>query len=133
MEDSSLISLAKLMPPSYTQMVIQWLSKNLNPGEQCIAWLSGSKNDASPSWLFLMNKRLIFTNHKLATTINMAESFLEFDLRDIKDVHFQKKLFLTFGKLEIITTSGTLVLDHVLPELADGFIPFLRKSLSKSD
>ncbi len=133
MEDSSLISLAKLMPPSYTQLVIQWLSRNLNPGEQCIAWLSGSKNDASPSWLFLMNKRLIFTNHKLATVINMAESFLEFDLRDIKDVQFQKKLFFTFGKLEIMTTGGTLVLDHVLPELAEGFVPFLLKSLNKTD
>ena len=133
MEDSSLISLANLMPPSYTQLVIQWLSRNLNPGEQCIAWLSGSKNDASPSWLFLMNKRLIFTNHKLATVINMAESFLEFDLRDIRDVHFQKKLFFTFGKLEIMTTGGTLVLDHVLPELAEGFVPFLLKSLNKTD
>lgn len=132
MEDSSLISLAKLMPPSYTQLVIQWLSRNLNPGEQCIAWLSGSKNDASPSWLFLTNKRLIFTNHKLATVRNMAESFLEFDLRDIKDVQFQKKLFFTFGNLVIMTSGGTLVLDHVLPELAEGFVPFLLKSLNKT-
>ena len=132
MEDSSLISLAKLMPPSYTQLVIQWLSRNLNPGEQCIAWLSGSKNDASPSWLFLTNKRLIFTNHKLATVRNMAESFLEFDLRDIKDVQFQKKLFFTFGNLVIMTSFGTLVLDHVLPELAEGFVPFLLKSLNKT-
>ena len=132
MEDSSLISLAKLMPPSYTQLVIQWLSRNLNPGEQCIAWLSGSKNDASPSWLFLTNKRLIFTNHKLATVMNMAESFLEFDLRDIKDVQFQKKLFFTFGNLVIMTSGGTLVLDHVLPELAEGFVPFLLKSLNKT-
>jgi len=131
MEDSRLISLAKLMPSSYTQLVIQWLSTNLNLGEQCIACLSGSKNDASPSWLFLTNKRLIFTNHKLATVINMAESFLEFDLRDIKDFQFQKKLFFSFGKLEIMTTRGTLVLDHVLPELAEGFVPFLLKSLNK--
>ena len=47
-----------------------------------------------------------------------------------------KKFFkndLSGGKLEIMTTSGTLDLDHVLPELAEGFVPLLLKSLNKTD
>lgn len=133
MEDSGLVSLAKMMPYSNTQRVIEWLSKNMYPEENCTAWLSGSKNYASPSWFFLTNKRLIFTADKLARTLNCAESILEFDFKNIKDVRFHKKIFFALGELQIITNSGTIVLDHVIPDLAEGFIPILLKSLNKTN
>jgi len=125
MEDSSLASLAKILPVSNTQMVLKWLSLNLNTGEQCVTFVSGSKNYASPSWLILTNMRLIFTADKLAKSFDSSKNHLQFDLKNVNDARFQKKTFFTLGELQITTNSGTIVLDNVIPDSGKDFIASL--------
>ena len=129
MDDSTLAGLAKIYPPSNTRMVIQWLSQNLSPEEYCVNHISGGKNYASPSWFVLTNKRLMFTSHNLVNSMNFGECFLEFELENIRDGHFQKKVFSSLGELQIITNSGTTVLNGVPPESGEIFLSSLRTTL----
>jgi hypothetical protein len=125
MEDSKLAWIAKILPPSRTQMVINWLSLNLREDEYCVTHVSGSKNYASPSWFVLTNKRLIFTSNQLVDSINFGECFQEFDLLNIHDGHFRKKTFSTLGEIQIKVNSGVKVLDHVIPESGNDFVSSL--------
>lgn len=129
MEDPILAYVAKILPPSRTQMVINWLAQNLNPWEHCITHVDGSKNYASPSWFVLTNKRLIFVSNNLVNSFNFGECFIEFDLKDVRDGHFQKKTFSSLGDLQIITNIGTTVLDNVIAESAKNFISELLVTL----
>jgi hypothetical protein len=125
MEDSKLAWAANILPPSRTQMAIKWLSQNLNDEEYCVTYVTGSKNDASPSWFVLTNRRLMFISDQLVDSINFGECFQEFDLLKIHDGHFKKKTFSTLGEIQIKVNSGVKVLDHVIPELGDNFISSL--------
>ena len=129
MEDSTLAWLAKIYPSSNTRFVLQWLSLNLSPEEYCINHVSGGKNHASPSWLVLTNKRLIFTSHNLVNSMNFGECFLEFELENIRDGSFKKKVFFSLGELQIITNRGTTVLNGVPPESGEIFLSSLRTTL----
>jgi len=130
MEDPKLAWAAKILPPSKTQMVINWLAQNLSHEEYCITYVTGSKNDASPSWFVLTNKRLIFISNQLVNSFNFGECFIEFDLSHVKDGHFQKRTFSTLGELQIVTKSGTTVLDYVVPDLGKDFISTLLATLN---
>lgn len=114
-----------MLPPSKTQMVLNWLSLNLGDEEYCVTHVDGSRNYASPSWFVLTNKRLIFVSDHLVDSLNFGECFQEFDLLNVHDGHFRKKTFSTLGEIQIKVNSGVKVLDHVHPELGNDFISSL--------
>jgi hypothetical protein len=51
-------------------------------------------------------------------------------LGHVKDGHFQKRTFSTLGELQIVTKSGTTVLDYVVPDLGKDFISTLLATLN---
>lgn len=129
MEDSKLAWAANILPPSKTQMAIKWLSQNLSYEEYCVAYVTGSKNYASPSWFVLTNRRLMFISDQLMDSISFGECFQEFDLKNIHDGHFKKKTFSSLGEIQIKVNSGEKVLDHVIPEQGNDFVLSLLKTV----
>jgi len=124
--------IAKMMPPSRTQMALLWLAQNLLAGERCIATVTGSKNYASPSWFVLTNRRLFFLSDQ-QTGILPSELIVEFDLKNLKNCLFKKKIFFSLGEVHVVTSSSTKVLDNVHPENGKKFVSSLLTTIKRQN